>query len=112
MPSTLAISAQIAADAAIADDAEAAAGQLPAHDDLRLAPGMVVRGRARNAARQIDHEAEREFRDRLHEARPGPRDQHAGRGRGVDIDVADIDRAANEGAQVSAASEISRPVPR
>ena len=62
---------------------------------------MVVGGRARNAARQIDHEAEREFGDRLDEARPGPRDQHAGRGRGVDIDVADIDRAQREeGAQV------------
>ena len=28
---------EVAADAAIADDAEAAAGQLPAHDDVRLA---------------------------------------------------------------------------
>ena len=61
---------------------------------------MVVGGRARNAARQIDHVAEREFGDRLHEARPRPRHQDAGRGRGVDIDVADIDRAANEGAQI------------
>ena len=91
---------QVTADAAIADDAEAAAGQLPAHDDLGLARGMIVGGGARNAARQIDHEAEREFGDRLDEARPCPRDQDAGRGRGVDIDVADIDRAANEGAQV------------
>ena len=65
-----------------------------------LRSGMVVGGRARNAARQIDHEAEREFGDRLDEAWPCPRDQDAGRGRGIDIDVADIDRAANEGAQV------------
>ena len=62
--------------------------------------GMIVGRRARNAARQIDHEAEREFGDRLDEARPCPRHQDAGRGRGIDIDVADIDRAANEGAQV------------
>ena len=64
-----------------------------------LRAGMIVGGRARNAARQIDHEAERQFGDRLDEARPCPRDQDAGRGRRVDIDVADIDRAANEGAQ-------------
>ena len=62
---------QIAADAAVADDAEAAAGQLPAHDDLRLAPGMVIGARARNTARQIDHEAERKFRHRLDEAGSG-----------------------------------------
>ena len=37
---------QVTADAAIADDAEAAAGQLPAHDDLGLALGMIVGGRA------------------------------------------------------------------
>ena len=91
---------EVAADAAIADDAEAAAGELPAHDDLGLAPGMIVRRRARNAARQIDHEAERQFGDRLHEAGPGPRDQDAGGGSRIDIDVADIDGAANEGAQV------------
>ena len=99
MPSTFAIPAQIAADAAIADDAEAAAGELPAHDDLRLPPGVIIGRRARNAARQIDHEAEREFGDRLHEAGSGARDQHAGGGCGLDIDVADIDRAADEGAQ-------------
>ena len=101
---------QIAADAAIADDAEAAAGQLPAHDDLGLAPGMVVRGRARNAARQIDHEAERELRDRLHEAGTGPRHQHAGGGSGFDIDVADIDGAADEGAQLwQRRKDLARP---
>ena len=91
---------QVTADAAIADDAEAAAGQLPAHDDLGLALRMVVGRRARYAARQIDHVAEREFGDRLNEAGSRPRHQDAGRGRGVDIDVADIDRAADEGAQV------------
>ena len=37
---------EVAADAAIADDAEAAAGQLPAHDDLRLARSMIVGGGA------------------------------------------------------------------
>ena len=37
---------EVPADAAIADDAEAAAGQLPAHDDGRLSPGMVVGRRA------------------------------------------------------------------
>ena len=36
---------EIAADAAIADNAEAAAGQLPAHDNLGLALRMVVGGR-------------------------------------------------------------------
>ena len=64
-----------------------------------FASGMIVGGGARDAARQIDHEAEREFGDRLDEAGSGLRDQDARRGRGVDIDVADIDRAANEGAQ-------------
>ncbi len=58
---------QMAADAAIADDAEAAAGQLPAHYDVRHPSGMIVGGRARHAARKIDHEAEREFGHRLDE---------------------------------------------
>ena len=39
---------QVTADAAIADDAEAAAGQLPAHDDLRLA----LRHGSRRVARE------------------------------------------------------------
>ncbi len=60
---------------------------------------MVVGGRARDAARQIDHEAERELCHRLDEAGSGLRHQHADFGGGLDVDVADIDRAANEGAQ-------------
>ena len=88
-----------AADAAIADDAEAAAGKLPSHHDLRLPPGMVIRRRPRNPARQVDQVAERQFSDGCHEAGSGAGDQHAGRGRGIDVDIADIDRAANEGAQ-------------
>src|SRR5260370_311286 len=52
------------------------------------------------AARQIDQKAERELRDGGNEAGPCPRDQHAGRACGLDIDVADIDRAANESAQL------------
>jgi hypothetical protein len=35
----------------------------------------------------------------LDETRPCPRHQDAGRGRGIDVDVPDIDRTANEGAQ-------------
>ena len=61
---------------------------------------MIIRRRPRHPARQIDQEADRELRHRRHEARPGPRHQHTRRGRGCDVDIADIDRAANEGAQL------------
>ena len=47
-------------------------------------------------AREIDHEADRHFRDRRDEARRRARDQHALRARRRDVDVADIDRAAQE----------------
>ncbi len=36
----------------------------------------------------------------MNEARPGARDQHARRGRCRDVDIADIDRAADHGAQL------------
>jgi hypothetical protein len=88
------------ADAAIADDAKTAAGELAPHHDLGLAARMIVRGRARYAARQIDHEAERKLRHRRDEAGRRPRHQHAGCRCGIDVDIADIDRAANEGAQL------------
>jgi hypothetical protein len=38
-------------------------------------------------------------RDRLHETGTGARHQHAGLRGGLDIDVADVDGAADEGAQ-------------
>ena len=88
------------ADMAIADDAETAAGELPPHDHLRLPSGVVVRGRARNSPRQIDHEAERKFGHGLNKARSGAGDQHASGGCRLDVDVADIDRAADEGDQL------------
>src|ERR1700692_467771 len=88
------------ADAAVANDAKNAAGQLPTHHDLRSPTGVVLRGRARNSARQIDHKAERELRHRLHEARPSPGDQHTRGGCSFDIDVTDIDGATNEGTQL------------
>ena len=91
---------KVAADAAIADDADAAAGQLPAHHHFGLPSGMVIGAGARDAARQIDHESEREFGHRLDEAGSGLRDQHARVRSRLDVDVADIDRAANEGAQL------------
>jgi len=93
-------SGKVAADAAIADDAEPAAGKLPSHPDFRHPSGMIVRGRARDAAREIDHEAERELGHRLDETRARLRHQHAGRGRRRHVDVADIDRAADEGTQL------------
>ena len=62
-------------------------------------PGTIIQRCARNAARQIDHVSERKFGDRPCE--PGPRTghQHASGGRSLDIDVADVDRAADEGAE-------------
>jgi hypothetical protein len=81
-----------------AENAEAAVGQLPIHDDRGLAPGMIVGTGARNAARQIDHEADCQFRHRLDEAGAGLRDQHAGARSCIDTDVADLDRATDEGA--------------
>ena len=91
---------EIAADAAIADDAKPAAGKLPPHHDLGHPARVVVRGGAGHAARQIDHVSDGEFGDRLDEAGACLRHQHAGSGRGRDIDVPDIDRATHEGAQV------------
>ena len=64
-----------------------------------MPPGMIIRRRTRHAARQVDHEAERELRHRRHEAGRGARHQHAGLRRGRDIDVADIDGAADHRAQ-------------
>ena len=77
----------------------AAAGQLPPHPHFRRAAGVIIRGRTRHAAREIDHEADREFGHCRHETRRGARHQDADLGRGGDIDVADIDGAADHGAQ-------------
>src|SRR5882762_7378378 len=87
---------KVSADAAVTNDAKTTARQLPSHHDLWFASGVVIRGCARNSPRQIDQKAECEFRHRLHEAGAGARDQHSRRGRSLDVDVADIDRAANE----------------
>src|SRR5262249_3170852 len=56
-------------------------------------------GRARHAARKVDHVAERELGDRLHETGASARHQDADGGGRRHVDVADVDRAAHEGAQ-------------
>ena len=76
-----------------------AAGELAAHPRLRLAAGLVIRRRPRYAAGEIDHEADRELGNGLHEAGAGAGHEHAGLRGGIDIDVADVDGAADEGTQ-------------
>ena len=61
---------------------------------------MVIGRRPRHAAREIDHVADRELGDRLHEAGTGAGHQHAGLRGGIDIDVADVDGAADEGSEM------------
>jgi len=52
---------------------------------------MIVTHVTGYSARQIDHEAERQFGHRVDEARPGVRHQHADFRGGLDVDFADID---------------------
>ena len=90
---------QGARDAAVADDADRAAAELATDPDLRSPAGVIVGHGARDAARKIDQQAEREFHDRLHEARLGMGYQHTRpRGR-FDIDVADVDGATHHDSQ-------------
>ena len=69
---------------------------------------MVKLGRARDAAREIDQGAEHLLRDRGNEARARLRDEHARLARGEHIDIADVDRAAQESDQLRQALEDHR----
>ena len=77
--------------------AERAAAQLAAHARRGAGARAIGEGGIRDAARQIDHEADRELGHRIHESGARARHQHAARGGGADVDIADVDRAADEG---------------
>ena len=101
MPSATAELRQIFADDAVADDAERGALELAAHARFRVAAGAIIRGALRNMAAEIDHEADRHFRHRRGEARRRACDQDALRARRRDVDVADVDRDAQEGDEIA-----------
>jgi hypothetical protein len=105
---------EIASDRAIADDAERAAAELAPHSRDRRPAGTVGERRVRDAAREIDHEAEDVLGDGRDEAGAGLRHQHAGAARRRHVDVADVDRAAHERDEVGQRLEdlaVSRRLP-
>ena len=87
---------QMGADGAVPDDAHGRAVQLAAHAHVRLAALTIGRRRVSDAPRQIDHESDRDFGYRGQKSRRCLRDQHARPAGGVNVDVADVERAAQE----------------
>src|SRR5438309_8030379 len=72
---------------------------------------MILGGRTRDAARQVDEKPEHELADRRNESRARPRDEHARAARRRDVDRADVHRAAQERDELRALLEDGR-IPR
>ena len=87
-------------DRAVAHDADGRAAELAAHARLGFLALAIGDRRVGDAARAIDHHADRHFGDRRHEARRRARHQHACAARRLHVDIADIDRDAQERAAV------------
>src|SRR5712692_5986858 len=87
---------EISADDAIADDPQGGALELTSGAGLRSAALAINERRARDVAREIDHEPERHFGNGGGKAGRRPGHQDTLRARRRHVDVADIDRAAQE----------------
>jgi hypothetical protein len=104
-PQSTGESDHFAADGAVADDADGAALELAAHARFWNLLFTVMNSGSADAARQVHQEAEHQLADRSDEAGARLRHQHAGLARRGDVDVADIDRAAQEGDEPGQALE-------
>ena len=98
-----------AAKRAVADDAGGGAGELAAPGDRRGHAGLVGDVGARDAARGVDHEADRQLAHRRHPAAARLRDEDAVGRRARHVDVADVDGDAQDGHEVGQRGEHAPP---
>jgi hypothetical protein len=96
---------QLAADRAVADDANRAAAQLAARVRRGHAARAVLGTRVRYAAREVHHEAQHQLAHGRDETRACLRDEHPCPARRDDIHIADIHGAAQKGHQLRQALE-------
>ena len=96
---------EVLPDDAVADDAERRALELAPDPRLRQPADAVGGDGIGDAAGEIDDQPEPELRDRRREARRCARDENPVAARGRDVDVADVDGAAQEGDELGRALE-------
>src|SRR5205085_9974729 len=93
------------ADLAVADDADGGPVELPAHGGRWDAARAVFERGFREAASEVHHRADHPLGHRGDEPRARLRHEDALAARRLDVDVADVDRAAREGDDVGDAVE-------
>jgi hypothetical protein len=96
---------EILADHAVADDPQGRAAQLAPDPRVGRAALAIDQHGTGNIAREIDHAADRHLGDRGGKARRRVRHQHADSARRRHVDVADIDRAAQESDEIGCVAE-------
>ena len=88
--------AKVAADVAVADHTQCRVLELSAQRRRQRAAGAIRGGRIGDPTAQVDHRADHPFGHAGNEPRTRARDENALLARRLQVDIADIDRAARE----------------